>query len=427
MDTIRIIPSILRGIVNIPPSKSISHRAIICGALSSDITKIENIYFSEDIDATLNGVISLGAKLIYKEKNKYGSYNIAIKGTNGQIAPINNVINCNESGSTLRFLIPFAGLSNTKMVFNGKGNLIKRPLDTYYKIFQHQNIKYYNNRGLLPLTIDGMLKPDIFKVKGDISSQFITGLLFSLPLLNGDSKIIMTTELESKAYVALTLELLKIFSIDIKNIEYKEFHIKGNQAYKSTDYKVEGDFSQAAFWLSAGLISDKIQCIDLNKDSIQGDKSIVHTLKHMGGIISDNYIAEPSNLTGIEFDGSQHPDLVPIIATIASVSQGTTIIKKASRLRIKESDRLKAISTELNNLGANIKELDDGLIIMGKKYLNGGLVHSWNDHRIAMSLAIAAIKCKNPVFIKGASAVKKSYPNFWDDYKMLGGNINEWN
>ncbi|HEY5575751.1 MAG TPA: 3-phosphoshikimate 1-carboxyvinyltransferase, partial [Clostridiaceae bacterium] len=255
-------------------------------------------------------------------------------------------------------------------------------------------------------------------------------LLFALPLLYGDSKIIMASELESKAYVDLTVDMLKRFSVNVDNLDYKEFRIKGNQKYKAVDCSVEGDFSQAAFWLVAGTLGADVECLGLNLSSLQGDKAILDIIEQMGGRIEvreDSVRAMPSKTKGIIFDASECPDLVPVVTVLASLSEGTTVIVNAARLRIKECDRLKAVCTELNKIGADIEESEDGLIIRGRERLKGGTTQSWGDHRIAMSLAIASIKCSEPLVIEDSSTVRKSYPEFWSHFKMLGGILDERN
>lgn len=421
MKNVRIIPSQLYGNIHIPPSKSLSHRAIIAAGLSKGISKIDNIIFSDDMIATMQGMRNLGVE-IETEGNS-----LSIKG-HGSVQLIKKEIDCIESGSTLRFLIPIGLLTKEEVIFQGKGRLKERPLDPYLEIFEKQGIgyQYYQK---LPLTIKGSLKPDHFQLKGDISSQFITGLLFTLPLLEGDSKITITTGLESKGYVDLTLDILKKFSIEVENRDYKEFIIKGNQTYIPANYRVEGDFSQAAFWIVAGILGGQIECSDVNIDSSQGDKAIVSLVEQMQGEIvkmADKISIKTSKTKGITIDAAQCPDIVPILTVLAACSEGKTEIINAGRLRIKESDRLKAISTELNKLGADVQEKEDGLVIHGKDMLKGGMVDSWNDHRIAMSLAVASIKCTEPVIITHSDAVKKSYPNFFEDFKKLGGKVDEW-
>ena len=423
MNCVKIEPSKLKGCINIPASKSLCHRAIICAALSTEESHIDNIVFSDDIHATSEGMRRLGAEI-----EKIGEGSLRIKGK----LPLSlkeDTIDCKESGSTLRFLIPISLLSETKAEFNGKGKLVSRPLDTYYRIFQEQNINYTTNNGNLPLKVEGKLKPGIFSIEGNISSQFISGLMFTLPLLDGDSKIVIINELESKGYVDLTLDMLNRFGIEIINNEYKEFIIKGNQRYENRDYKVEGDFSQAAFWLVGGILGEEIESNDLNINSLQGDMVVMDLIKQMGGslTIKDSIVKTIASKTeGITIDASQCPDIVPILTVLAALSEGETRIINAARLRIKESDRLKAISTELNKLGADVKELEDGLIINGKDSLTGGTVDSWNDHRIAMAMAIASIKCTGSLTITNSDVVKKSYPHFWEDFKSVGGNFDEF-
>ena len=426
MKYVKIQPNDLEGEIKIPPSKSLAHRAVICAGLSEGISHINNIEFSHDITATINGMKSLGAEI--KENDDISTNDsIIVEGTK-DFKIMKNEINCLESGSTLRFLIPIFSLCGQEITFKGEGKLIERPLDVYYKIFDEQNIDYSNNNGKLPLYIKGKIKAGVFKIKGNISSQFISGLMFALPLLKNDSVIHITTDLESRGYIDLTIDILKTFNIEIKNKKYKEFFIRGNQTYKSADYTIRSDYSQAAFWIAAGILGREIKSIGLDENSLQGDKAILNIVKNMGGNITvckNSVTSSKSKTKGITIDAGQFPDIVPILTVLASVSKGTTRIINASRLRIKESDRLKAVSTELNKLGADIVELTNGLLINGKDRLNGGEVHSWGDHRIAMALAVASIKCKNTVIIQNSDVVMKSYPRFWDDFKHLGGNIIE--
>lgn len=428
MKIVDVNPKRLDGIVDIPPSKSISHRAIIAGALSNGGSTIENIIMSKDVKATCDGLMSLGADIDYRS-NTDNRYTIIVRGK-GRIKSNGAAIDCIESGSTLRFLIPLALISEEEIIFNGRGKLVERPLDIYYDIFQKQGINYHNKSGKLPLTVRGKLKPSDFHMRGDISSQFITGLMFVLPLLDGDSSIIIDTPLESKSYIGLTIDVLKSFGIEIYNENYKMFKIKGNQVYKPIKYRVEGDFSQAAFWLVAGTIAGNIECSDINTSSLQGDREIIRIIQEMGGnlkIKDKSVTAYKSHTKGIEIDASQIPDLIPVLSVLACLSRGTTIIKNASRLKLKESDRLRSITSELSKIGGRIKELKDGLIIDGVDSLNGGIVNSWNDHRIAMALAVASTRCKNSLKIEGAESIDKSYPGFWEDFKKLGGDICERN
>lgn len=428
MADLKIIPSKLKGSVKIPPSKSMAHRAIICAALSDGICRIDNIDYSDDIIATINAMNSLGATI-----EKYDDY-IEVVGIYKNINKIkeNRIIDCNESGSTLRFLVPISLLFKGSNKFIGKGNLGKRPLTTYYNIFNDQGIKYSYEENNLNLVVDGELKPGVFEVEGNISSQFITGLLFALPLLNGDSKIIITKEMESKGYIDLTLKAISDFGIEIINNNYSEFIIKGNQKYNARNYRVEGDYSQAAFFLCADGLGNNVVCRDLDLNSLQGDKEIIDILERMNVVFNTNEIGLSGEVSGelisTVIDGSQCPDIIPVLSAVSALSKGTTEIINAGRLRIKECDRLSAVTSELKKLGAQIIEKEDGLVITGVEKLQGGVeVWSHKDHRIAMTLAIASTMCKKPIIIKDYECVAKSYPSFFEDFKALGGNIHEWN
>ena len=425
MEKVIIKPSLLKGEVIIPPSKSLGHRGIIAASLSRGVCKIFNVQYSKDILATLNIMENLGVKvkkdensLMIDGKDIFNFYKDEIS------------LDCNESGSTLRFLIPVSLIRHGNYVFCGGGKLGERPLKPYYEIFDEKNINYFVDEGGLPLHISGGLKSGIYKVEGNVSSQFITGLMFALPMLDGDSEIHIINKLESKGYVDLTLDVLRCFGIIIENYDYKTFKIKGNQSYEAKDYYIEGDYSQGAFFLVAGAIGSSIDCKGLKESSLQGDKVIIDILKRMGALVvrnGDNVCAKPSKTKGIDIDVSDCPDLVPILAVLGSLSQGTTKILNAKRVRTKECDRLMAITKELNKMGAKITELEDSLIIEGINEFEGGTVSSHNDHRIAMALSIAATRAKNPVVIEEANSIEKSYPNFYEDYILLGGKVDELN
>ena len=415
---VTITPSILEGSIKVPPSKSLAHRAIIAASLAKGRSIISNVDFSSDVKATIEAMKALGAN-IEIEENKViidGSFPKRVKPQ----------INAHESGSTLRFLIPISMLADEKITFKGENNLVNRPLDSYFELFDEKSITYHKNKDTyLPLTIYDKLVPGEYKIRGDISSQFITGLLFALPMLNGDSKLILKTPLESKGYVDLTLYILKMYGIYIENNNYEEFIIKGNQEYTPKNYEVEGDYSQAAFFLVADALGANINVLGLNLSSIQGDKKILADLADFGlkVIKTNDYVSVNgiSHAAKISFKNS--PDLAPILSILASLTLGESEFIDAERLRIKESDRISSMLVELNSIGGNVFETLDTMSFLGVNMLNGGIVDSHNDHRIAMSLAIASIKCKDKLTIKGAECVKKSYPNFWEDFKSLGGII----
>lgn len=424
MDKIIIKPKLLKGNIVVPSSKSLGHRGIIAAALSRGISRVYNIQLSKDIEATMELMKELGAVVNIEDQNLY------IDGRKMFSYEKKLDLRCRESGSTLRFLIPLALTKDGDYIFHGEGKLISRPLEPYYEIFEEKDIKYSMEEDGLPLKVSGKLTSGTYKVRGDISSQFITGLLFSLPILEGNSRIQITTKLESKGYIDLTLDILKDFGIEIENNNYKEFSIRGGQKYKSRNYYVEGDYSQGAFFLVAGALGSSIVCYGLNKDSLQGDKVILDILEAMGCNVEESeegIKVKPSKTKGIEIDASNCPDLVPVLTVLASLSEGETKIVNAKRLRIKECDRLHAITKELNKLGANIIELEDSLIISGVNELKGGEVDSHNDHRIVMALAIAATRARGNVIINNPSAVEKSYPNFFKDYFKLGGEGDEFN
>ena len=422
MKKIQIIPTKLQGTIKVPPSKSMAHRAIICAALSQGESVIRGVDFSEDICATIEGMRALGASIL-KQKDT-----LMISGKNFSKG-INPMIDCKESGSTLRFLIPISLVHNSNVHFIGKGQLGKRPLNSYYQIFKTQGICYTTQGELLDLTVEGVLKPGLFELEGNVSSQFISGLLFALPLLKGDSTIRLTTELESKAYIDLTLQMMRQFGIHIDEPDARTFVVKGNQVYKASNYEVEGDYSQAAFYAVASALGNKVGIKGLAMQSAQGDRVVLDLLKHMGCAIElteESVEVIPKSLKAIRIDGSECPDIIPIITVAAALSEGVTTIVRAERLRIKECDRLYAIAKELGALGAKVEERQDGLLIEGVRELKGGCnVSSHNDHRIAMSIAIAATRCMSPIILEDYTCVKKSYLHFWDDYRLLGGVVKE--
>lgn len=426
MRTIEITPRLLSGSLEIPPSKSVSHRAIIAAGLAKGESVISNVLMSQDMIATCDAMVALGAGINYQEEQN-GRFTLTIKGCD-PLALKSETIQCNESGSTLRFIIPIVLLQPKRAIITGKGRLVTRPMKPFYDIFAEKGIQYehLNKDQDLPLAVEGMLTPGSYQIDGGVSSQFITGLLFALPLLNGDSVIELTSALESKPYIDITLDVLKSFGIAIINDNDQRFVIKGNQAYTPGNYRVEGDFSQGAFWLVAGTIGKMMDCHDLNVASQQGDKVIVDILKEMGGDISvggDNLIVRKAETAGTIIDVSQCPDLVPILGVVGSLSKGTTTIINGERLRFKESDRLMATADVLNKLGGKVEETADGLVIKGIDHFTGGHVESHNDHRIAMAVAIASICATGKIILDGAEAVNKSYPHFWEDFMAMGG---EW-
>jgi 3-phosphoshikimate 1-carboxyvinyltransferase len=387
--------------------------------LAKGVSRIDNIEYSKDIQATIKAMKSLGTKI-----EEFENY-LIIDGTT-TFTKQNSEIDCEESGSTLRFMIPISIVEENKVHFVGRGNLGKRPLDTFYEIFERQNIGYMYKKDILDLYVIGKLKPDHYIIPGNISSQFITGLLFALPLLKGDSIIEISSTLESKGYIDLTLQMLSQYGIKIINNDYKSFVVMGNQEYQAHDYRVEADFSQAAFYLVAGAIGNDVVLTDLNLNSLQGDKATLSILEAMGAkinVVSDGIKVTGENLSATQVDASQCPDVIPVVSVALALAQGKSEVINAKRLRIKECDRIIATSSQLNELGGSVVELSDSMTIRGVSEFVGGNCSSFADHRIAMMLAIAATRCNQSVIIDNMECVEKSYPSFWEDYQSLGGII----
>jgi len=425
LEQYRIEPRTLAGNIAPPPSKSLAHRAIICGALAKGQSVIENVAYSQDILATIKGMQAVGAKIIQD-----GS---TLKIEGGHMDGSGPVIDCNESGSTLRFMIPVLLAGGGRAKFVGGGQLGARPLDPYYSIFKQdgvswESIDHPEKDGVKPLelTVEGRLRGGCYRLPGNVSSQFVSGLLFALPLISRDSVIEIEGGLESKSYVDLTLDTLSRFGVVAHNQAYERIAIEGGQAYQPSTYKVEGDFSQAAFYLCAAALGNSIVTKGLNFHSLQGDRTVLHCLEQMGcqvHFIGDSVSVTADQIHGAVIDGAQIPDALPVLTVVCALAKGESRIVNAGRLRIKECDRLAAMAENLTILGAQVKELEDGLIIQGVDRLTGGAVNSFNDHRIAMSMAVAATRCAEDVLVSQPSSVLKSYPNFWEDYTKLGGII----
>ena len=407
----------LVGELSPPPSKSVLHRYIIASSLAKGISKIENISFSEDIIATIEAMKKLGAKIEQKENYLLIDGSDTFKNLNENIE-----IDCNESGSTLRFLFPLSIVEENKVLFKGRGKLFKRPMTPYFENFEKYKIKHsYIDENVILL--EGKLKAGIYEIDGNISSQFITGLLFSLPLLEGESKIIINGKLESSNYIDISLDCLSKFGIKIINNSYQEFIIEGNQSYKVGNYRTEADYSQAAFFLVANAIGSKIKINDLSQNSLQGDKKIIDFISEI-----DKWSFKDTLI----LDGSETPDIIPILSLKAAVSGKKIEIVNVERLRIKESDRLKATVEELSKLNFDLIEKKDSILINSRENFkvnkNEKVVSlsAHSDHRIAMMIAIAATCYDGEILLDNLDCVKKSYPNFWEVFLSLGGKIYEY-
>lgn len=403
---IRITPSKLKGSLSVPASKSCAHRSIICASLADGVSHLSGVTMSKDIEATIGAMTALGAEF------EVNGEDITVKGNGGRPAD-RCIVDCNESGSTLRFIIPIAAAVGKETEFHGRGRLPQRPIDIFTRELGKNGVKFdYHNT--MPFTVSGGLKSGRFEIEGDVSSQFITGLLFALPLLDGDSEIILTSHLESRPYVDITIDTLRRFGVTIEETA-DGFRVKGGQTYKPHDEKIEGDYSQAAFFCVANALGSQVELHNLNENSVQGDKKILE-------IIHD--ICYNNTIGNYNADCSDIPDLVPILAVLGAFGSGRSVIYNAKRLKIKESDRLETTAALINSLGGSVTVTDDGLIIEPTGAMHGGTVDSFGDHRIVMAAAIAATRTDGEVIIRGAEAAEKSYPAFFDDYKMLGGKAN---
>ena len=382
-----ITPGKLSGTITPPPSKSLAHRYLIAAALAGEGSVVHNLADSLDIRATRRCMAELN--------------------TNSQDLPD---FNCGESGSTLRFLIPLALALRGGGIFTGRGRLMERPQKPYFDIFDEKGIFYEQKGGTL--TVRGELTPGEYRLPGNVSTQFVTGLLYALPLLDGDSEIVLTSRLEGWGYVDMTLNTLEKFGITTEERD-TGWIVPGRQVYQPCGLTVEADWSQAAFWYAAEFLGNSVQVSGMPKYSRQGDSKFAWFNRRL---------AMPRNMG---FSVADCPDLVPPLAAMAALRNGyATYMGNAARLRLKESDRLATVAQTLNALGAQVEEGPDFLKITGKDGLAGGVtVDCCNDHRIAMMAAIAATRCIRPITITGAECVAKSYPDFWEEYERLGGKL----
>lgn len=384
-------PGQLTGHVTPPPSKSDAHRALFCAALAGDVTGVHGLDGpeSDDIKTT----------------------RACLEGLFDGIP----VLDCGESGTTLRLLVPLLAALGRDTTLTGRGRLPQRPLREYESIFSGKGVRLvYPEKDSLPLTISGQLQSGLFEVPGHISSQYLSGLLLALPLLPGDSEIHLTTPLQSAPYVAMTIRTMRHFGVLVDETRLG-YRVPGNQCYQPTPYQVECDYSQAAFWLTADFGRGCLQVLGLREDTEQGDRRINDLLTLLA-----------SGQPEYDIDVSQIPDLVPVLAVAATGVSAVTRIVNARRLRLKESDRLRTTADALRAIGADIIETEDGLTIRGGHLappLAGGTIDAAGDHRIAMALSVAALRTRCGITIRGAECVSKSYPDFFHEFKRLGGDV----
>ena len=418
---VKVTPSKVSGTITIPASKSMAHRAIICASLAKGTSVVSNITYSKDIDATIQCMEALGATIEKKETS------CIVHGCDVHTVKNTILCDCSESGSTLRFLIPIASLSNQEVHFIGQGRLMDRPMHVYKELFDKQNLPFTQNKD--GIQIHGSLNSGDYQLRGDISSQFITGLLFTLPLLNGDSTIEILPPYESKSYVDLTLSMLKEFGIHIEETSYNTYSIQGNQEYVATDVSVEGDCSQMAFYAVLAALNNALTCKNIKPDSKQGDKAILEQVKNAGAYIdikNTDITITPHERKKQIIDLANCPDLGPILCVLGSFIPATTKIIHARRLRMKESDRIEAMETELKKWGVDISSTEDEITIHGKEsYTSNEVVkiHGHNDHRIVMAMTVFGLCANSPSTIDDAQAISKSYPDFFKDIESIHGKV----
>lgn len=417
---IKIYPSLLSGTLVPPSSKSMGHRALICAALAKGTSQIIGLDDSKDMQATQNCLRALGACFQESEEG------LKVIGCDPKKLAHSAVLECGESGSTLRFLLPIAALADQAIRLEGKGRLMARPMKVYEELFDEQHLFYEQDPS--SIQIHGPLQAGTFSIPGNVSSQFISGLLFALPLLSQNSQIHIKKPYESKSYVDLTLSALAYSGIDVEE-KADGYWIAGNQKYEAKTYSIEKDFSQMAFFAVLAALQAPLTIQGMSLDSAQGDKAILPILEKAGAKITyhpDSITIAPAPLKGQVIDLADCPDLGPILCVLAAFSEGESQIIHASRLRMKESDRIAAMEEELRKWGVSISCDEDTITIQGKKSYavpEEVIIQGHNDHRIVMACTIFALNTDRPTLIEGAEAVSKSYPTFFEDIQRLHGKV----
>ena len=403
------------GVLAAPPSKSMAHRAVLCAALADGESRLTGLAHSQDIDATLAAAAALGAQV------EAGESWARIAGAAPLQAPAAPV-DCCESGSTLRFLIPLAALTGRPVAFTGRGRLMQRPQSVYQELFASQGLRFEQEGDTL--TVAGPLRPGCFSLAGDVSSQFISGLLFALPLLDGDSRLCLKPPVESRSYIEMTRAAQSRFGVASAWLDEYTLAVPGGQAYRPRDMAIEGDWSQAAFPAALGVLAGDVTVTGLEPGTLQGDAVILDILRRCGGraeAVPGGVRFQKSALHGTKIDLADCPDLGPILMALGLLCEGETVIANAGRLRLKESDRIAAMEQELRKLGGQI-ESDGGTVTVRRSALHAPAGPLWghNDHRVVMSLTVLAAAAGLPVQIDGAEAVAKSWPGFFAAVRQLG-------
>lgn len=418
-----IEPGRLAGTAAVPPSKSAAHRAVVCAALAAGTSHIGNVEFSQDILATLGAAQQLGAKV------ERGEHELTITGRGNAdgFATITRPVFCNESGSTLRFILPLFSLTAQKVRFTGAGRLMQRPQEIYAQLFERQGLRFEQNEQ--GITIFGRLCPGTFTLPGNVSSQFISGLLFALPLLAGNSTLHLIPPVESRSYIDMTRSVQAAFGVQSHWLDENTLAIPGGQHYHPCDYTVEGDYSQAAFPAVLGAACGGVTITGLAPETLQGDAAILDILRRCGAVFTrtaEGISFEKAPLHGVDIDLADCPDLGPVLMVLGLLCEGTTVIRNAERLRLKESDRIAAMEAELRACGGVLESEGGTITVHGcanRLHAPAGVLHGHNDHRVVMSLAVLALSTGIPLTVDDAEAITKSWPNFFEAIKPLGAEV----
>ena len=418
--TIKRASDVISGTITAPPSKSMAHRAVLCAALAEGRSHITNLEFSKDISATLGAAAQLCAKV------ETGPADAVVEGL-GQFRPLSAPVDCCESGSTLRFLIPIASLTGQEVTFTGRGRLMERPQSVYETLYREQNLRFEQTPS--GLTVEGSMTPGEYALAGNVSSQFISGLLFALPLLSGDSTLHLLPPVESRSYIDMTRSVQAAFGVQSRWLDETTLFLPGNQHYHACDYTVEGDYSQAAFPAVLGAVCGGVTIAGLSPDTLQGDAVILDILRRCGAKLTctdAGVVFEKALLHGVDIDLADCPDLGPVLMVLGLLCEGTTVIRNAERLRLKESDRIAAMEAELQACGGVLESEGGTITVQGcadRLHTPAAPLHGHNDHRVVMSLAVLALCTGLPLTVDDAEAIQKSWPHFFTAIKPLGAEV----
>ena len=441
-----LYPSEISGRVAAPPSKSMAHRALICAALAKGESRVLNLSASQDITATLAAMRLLGASAADMdapecrrgaaaayahwsgERTVSGPGSLILKGTGGlPFAPVSGPVDCCESGSTLRFLIPLFSLTGAPVRFTGRGRLMERPQGVYARMFAERGLGFAQDAD--GITVRGALSAGEYTLAGNISSQFISGLLFALPLLSGNSTLHLIPPVESRSYIDMTRSVQAAFGVQSHWLDENTLAIPGGQHYHPCDYTVEGDYSQAAFPAVLGAVCGDVTITGLAPETLQGDAAILDILRRCGAVFTrtaEGISFEKAPLHGVDIDLADCPDLGPVLMVLGLLCEGTTVIRNAERLRLKESDRIAAMEAELRACGGVLESEGGTITVHGcanRLHAPAGVLHGHNDHRVVMSLAVLALSTGIPLTVDDAEAITKSWPNFFEAIKPLGAEV----